>query len=72
MDIIVFGDGWNPCHTFDPNEIREHHAWCLEKMGKVYDYPDKQLIRGKYSTCDIVRHPKDAYLVVKALLHIEE
>jgi len=72
LESFIPGDGWVPRHTFDPRMTMDFHAWCVDEKGMVHDYPDNQLIRGKYWTCHVVRRPWDANLIVKALPHIEK
>ncbi len=52
---LIPGGGWVPRHTYDPKMVIEFHAWCVDEKGLVHDYPDHQLIRGKYGTRDLVR-----------------
>ena len=29
---------WFPWDSFDPHMITDHHAWCADKKGNIYDY----------------------------------
>lgn len=64
--------GRTPRFTFDKNMVQDFHAWCVDDLGNICDYPDDQNQHGRHSTMDIVRRPWDAYVVAEALPHIEE
>ena len=72
LDSFILGHGWIHWHSFDPNMRTDQHAWCVYEKGNVYNYPDNQLISGKYGTIQVIRRPWVAYLVAQTLLFIEK
>lgn len=64
--------GKSPRCFFDKNMVRDLHAWCIDDLGNVCDYPDDQNQHGDYSTMNIVRRPWDAYMVAEALPYIDK
>ena len=64
--------GRTPRFSFDKNMVGDLHAWCVDDLGNVCDYPDDQNQHGSHSTKTIVRRPWDAHVVSEALPYIEE
>jgi hypothetical protein len=61
-----------PRSIFDKHMVSDVHAWCVDEVGNVCDYPDEQNQHGEKKTKNIIRRPWDAYMVAKALPHIDE
>ncbi len=72
LESLIPGGGWVPRHIFDPKMVMDFHAWCVDENGLIHDYPDHQLIQGKYGTHDVVRRPWDMRVVIAAMPHIEQ
>ena len=66
------GGGEIPRSSFDKNMVSDVHAWCVDEVGNVCDYPDDQNQHGDNRTKNIVRRPWDANMVAEALPHIDE
>ena len=62
--------GKSPSSSFD-NNIKDLHAWCVDDIGNICDYPDDQNQHGFHSTKNIVRRPWDAHVVCEALPHLD-
>ena len=69
---VLSQEGVGYLGTFDPKMVMDFHAWCVDENGLIHDYPDHQLIQGKYGTCDLVRRPWDVNVVIMAMPHIEK
>lgn len=65
LESFILGCGSIPWHSFKPHIITDHYAWCVNKKGNMYNYPDNQLIAGKKGTTQVVRRLWDAYLVAE-------
>jgi len=74
VSIIVFltRTGKNPRSSFDKNKPDDYHAWCVDDMGNVCDYPDDQNQHGYYASMMIVRRPWDAHAISEARFHIDK
>ena len=57
---------------WDGTKTHDFHAWCVDKDGNIYDYPEEQLREGIYQSGEMVRSEWSSELVNKALPDIQK